>query len=393
MSRHPILYIHPSNELYGSDRALLGLVQGLDKKKYAPYIMVANDLPYERLLTDQLENIDIPYLEFKLGVLRRKYQNPRGLGLFSYHTLLSARQIAAFCRANHVRLIHSNSTAVFSGGLAAKWLGIPHIWHVREIITQPVWLSHIIAHILHRYADLIVAVSGPTRDHLLAVNSEIQDKIIVINDGIDPGPFVNISRQQVKPLRGQWGASDTTTVVGMVGRYSSWKGQDYLLDAAAAILNGRNSTQFVFVGGHVPGEEWRVDKLQKKVKELGLSKHIFINGFRFDVPEIMAAFDVFVLPSTRPDPFPNVVLEAMASGKPVIATAHGGPAEQLLNGETGYLVSPTKPEQLVDALEVLIADPELRRRMGEAGQKRLINNFTTDRYMQQIEALYTQILN
>lgn len=392
MSRRHILFVHPSNELYGSDRALLRLVIGLNKEKYVPHIIVANDLEYEGLLTEKFKATNITFSEFKLGVLRRKYQNPRGLGLFSFHTLQSARQIVAYCRVNQVDLIHSNSTAVFSGGLAAKWLNIPHIWHVREIITQPHWLNKVIANILHRYADLIVAVSGPTRDQLLTAKPELQEKIVVIKDGIDPRPFVEISEPHIRHLRRQWGASDTTTVIGMIGRLNFWKGQDFLLDAAPEVLNGGNKSRFVFVGGNVPGEEWRTEELQKKVDRLDLREHVCIDGFRFDIPKVMAAFDVFVLPSTRPDPFPNVVLEAMASGKPVIATAHGGPTEQLLNGETGYLVSPNSTQQLIEALKTLIANPELRKYMGKAGQQRLMNNFTTDRYIHNIEALYEQLI-
>lgn len=391
MNRRPILYIHPSNELYGSDRSLLRLVRDLDKEKFTPHIIVANDLEYEGLLTNKFEASDITYSEFKLGVLRRKYHTPQGLGLFSYRTLQSARQIAAYCRANQITLIHSNSAAVFSGGLAARWLNIPHIWHVREIITEPAWLNKIIANTLYNYADAIVAVSGPARDRLMAAKPEIRERIVVINDGIKPQPFVTVSEPRIRQLRMQWGASDTTTIIGMIGRLNSWKGQNFLLEAAASVLKNGNNSRLVFVGGNVPGEEWRTEELQNQVDQLDLTDLVCIDGFRFDIPEVMAAFDVFVLPSTRPDPYPNVVLEAMASGKPVIATAHGGPTEQLLDGETGYLVSPTSTKQMADALITLIADPQLRKHMGQAGQMRLINNFTTDRYVRNIEELYDQL--
>jgi glycosyltransferase involved in cell wall biosynthesis len=314
------------------------------------------------------------------------------VGLFSYRTWQSARQIAAYCRTHEIALIHSNSTAVFAGGLAASWLNIPHIWHVREIITQPAWLNKIIANTLYRFADTIVAVSGPACDQLLALKPAIQEKITVINDGIRPEPFAAVSVEQIRRLRMQWGANETTTIIGMVGRLNSWKGQDFLLDAAAAVLQNGDNSRLVFVGGNVPGEEWRTEEFQKRVDQLGLAKLVCIDGFRLDIPEVMAAFDIFVLPSIRPDPFPVVVLEAMASGKPVIATAHGGSTEMLLDGETGYLVSPTSTQQLTDALHTLTANPELGEKMGQAGQLRLMNNFTTDRYVHNIEALYKQFL-
>ena len=393
MSQRDILYIHPSNELYGADRSLLRLALGLDRHKYRPHVIVANDMEYEGLLTDRLADSNIQHTFMKLGVLRRRYRSPQGLGLFSYRTLQSARQIAAYCRANEIGLIHTNSTAVFSGGLAAQRSQIPHIWHVREIITQPAWLNKLIAGTLYKYADKIVAVSGPVRDHLLDAKPDLQEKTVVIHNGIDPQRFNAVSEPEISRLRAQWGATATTLVVGMIGRISAWKGQEFLLEAARQVTTTEKNVRFVFVGGNIPGEEWRAEELQAKADALDLSENVCIDDFRLDIPAVLAAFDIFVLPSIRPDPFPTVVLEAMASGKPVVATAHGGAVEQILDRETGYLVSPTSPGEMVDALQTLISNPKQRERMGSAGQLRLMNNFTTDRYVRNIEQLYEQVLD
>lgn len=393
MNKQPILYVHPSNELYGADRSLLRLVRGLDKEKYSPLVVVANDLEYEGLLTEKLAASNIQFMESKLGVLRRRYQNPKGLALFSNRTLQSARQLAAYCRANQAALIHTNSTAVFSGGLAARWARVPHIWHVREIITEPVWLNKFIAAVLHNYSDKIIAVSGPVRDNLVAAKPGLEEKIVVLHNGIDPKRFADVSEDKINRLRLQWGVSDMTTVVGMVGRISAWKGQEFLLEAAQTVIQTDNNVRFVFVGGNVPGEEWRAEELQKKAEEMGISDNVYIDSFRLDIPAVLAAFDIVALPSTKPDPFPTVVLEAMASGKPVVATSHGGPVEQVLDGETGFLVSPTSPREMVNALLELIHNPRRIEDMGNAGQKRLINNYTTDRYVRNIEQLYDQILD
>jgi glycosyltransferase involved in cell wall biosynthesis len=391
MNQRQILYIHPSNELYGADRVLLRLVRNLDKKKYTPHVVVANDLKYEGLLTDRLATNEIQYTEASLGVLRRKYQSPQGLGLFAYRTLHSARRLGAYCDNNHIDFIHSNSTAVFTGGQLARWTKLPHLWHVHEIITQPSWLNKIIAGTLYRYADQVVAVSGPVRDHLLEAKPELENKIVVIHNRIDPRRFLAIDQQEIDRMRASWRAANDTIVIGTVGRINDWKGQEFLLESARQVIEFADDVRFVFVGGTVPGEEWRVNDLQRKVDALGLTEHVSIESFRLDIPVVLAAFDIFVLPSIRPDPFPTVVLEAMASGKPVIASAHGGAIEQVVDKKTGYLVSPAATQEMTDAIISLIIDPGRRQEMGLAGHLRLMNKFTLDQFIQNIEALYEQL--
>jgi glycosyltransferase involved in cell wall biosynthesis len=110
------------------------------------------------------------------------------------------------------------------------------------------------------------------------------------------------------------------------------------------------------------------------------------------MPDVFAAYDIFVLPSIWPEPFGLVVLEAMASGKPVVATAPGGPSETVANGQTGYLVKPSSPEEIASAIEKLIQDPQKRSRMGEAGRDRACKMFAIPRYVQQFQELYARLL-
>ena len=387
-----ILFIHPSNELYGADRSLLRLVRGLDKSSYAPHVVVANDIEYDGLLTAELTQSHIPYTEMNLGVLRRRYQNVTGIGRFAYRTWAAGREIKQYCQKQNIRLIHSNSSAVLAGGFGARSAGVPHVWHIREIITQPTWLNKLIATNLKHYATRVIAVSQPVKDNLVRVQPQLADKCVVIYNGINPTPFFDVNATAVSQMRASWGIKPDDVVVGMVGRISSWKGQGFLLEAIRPLLADQKNVRLVMVGGNVPGEEWRKQDLQKSIRDWGLENLVFIDDFRLDIPAVLAAFDIFVLPSTRPDPFPTVVLEAMATGKPIVATAHGGALEQLDPDKTGFLVSPTDTSEMTAALAQLIQNPQLRKTMGHNAKKRLLKHFTVDVHLQKISHLYESML-
>ena len=388
-----ILYVHPSNELYGSDRSLLRIVSSLDRNEYCPYVAVPNDLSYEGLLTQALQKVDVEYQELNLGVLRRRYRNLKGLVMFGYHTLRAAILMARFCQQKDIRLIHTNSIAVFSGAVAARLAGIPHIWHVREIIAQPKWLNKAVSWMLDKLSNLVVAVSRPVKENLLTVQPQLASKVKVIHNGMNPKPFLDVSQKDVVQVRQTWGVQGDDVVIGMIGRISGWKGQEFLLEGVAKVLKAHPQTQVVLVGGVVPGENWRKEALIQQIKNLGIQENVHIEDFRLDIPTVLAGFDVFVLPSTRPDPFPGVVLEAMFSAKPVVATAHGGALEQVESEVTGLHVSADDPEDLSNCLQYLVEDAELRDYMGRNGRDRALRLFTTNLYVENIIRCYQEVIS
>jgi len=123
-----------------------------------------------------------------------------------------------------------------------------------------------------------------------------------------------------------------------------------------------------------------------------LRRCVEISGYRSDVPDILAASDICVLPSTLPDSFPTVVLEAMAAGKPVVATNWGGSREMVVDGETGYLVPVDDASVMADRLRLLAEYPDLRRQMGEAGQRRAEELFTRERMVREFWTLMEEVV-
>jgi glycosyltransferase involved in cell wall biosynthesis len=132
--------------------------------------------------------------------------------------------------------------------------------------------------------------------------------------------------------------------------------------------------------------------VEAKVREAALEDRLILTGARSDVPQILAALDIFVMTSDT-EGLPNAVMEAMASGLPVVATRVGGTPELVAEGETGHLVPPGRREPLLEALRALVADRALRRRMGEAGRIRIAAEFTLQRMVAGTRAVYDSLFD
>ena len=177
----------------------------------------------------------------------------------------------------------------------------------------------------------------------------------------------------------------------MVGRLSPWKGQDVFIAAAEIVLRQFPDTEFILAGAALFGEEEYDRSLRRRVELLGLSNQVRFLGHRDDVWSIYAELDVAVHASTLPEPWGNVVLEAMASGAAIVAAAAGGPAELISDGETGLLVPPGDPVLLAEAIAFLLAHPEKRASIAAAGQRGVLEHFSPREDADAIQALYTTL--
>lgn len=386
-----ILYVHSSDEMYGADKILLEIVENLPPTRFRPLVVIPTDVPYAGQLTRALAARGIQMVHYPTAILRRKYFTPWGLLQYLWRLACSTWFLARLIRLEQVGLVHSNTAAVIPGALAARLTGAPHIWHVHEIITRPRFLWRFTSWLLPRLSARVVAVSAATRDHLCAGDPLNETKAIVIHNGIDGAPFAYAGAAGVA-LRREWSVSPDDVLVGMIGRVSHWKGQGYFVEVAGHVAQQFAHARFALVGGVFPGQEQLVDDLRAQVRSLGLESLVRISDFRTDVPAVLHAYDIFVLPSTLPDPFPTVVLEAMASARPVVAVAHGGSVEMVEDGITGYLVPPNQPAQMAAAMTRLCLDPTARKAMGDAGRARFHAHFGLERFVAAWNTLYADLL-
>jgi glycosyltransferase involved in cell wall biosynthesis/SAM-dependent methyltransferase len=300
------------------------------------------------------------------------------------------RRVDLFLIVRLIRLIRKHRIDVIMttlfyadvlGPIAGRIAGVRRIYSW-ETISAPEWL---ISRRLWPYravirlADGVVSVSRATAEWLHAKRGVPENKIRVIPYSVDLNRFATGEGENV---RRRLGIHPRDIVVGMVGRLHPQKGQTYLIQAAPEIIRKAPRVRFVLIGD---GDS-RND-LEAQVRNAGLEKHFFFLGFRQDVHEIIHAIDIFTLPSLY-EGLPNVILEAMAAGKPVVASSVDGTQELIEHGKTGLLVPPGDPDQLADAIIKLIQKREWASQMGREAQRNIRMNYSIENQIRAFEELY-----
>ena len=376
-----ILYLHAGAEMYGADKVLLELIKGLDKDEFEPHVILPNDGPLVGALGQvgaQVSVLDYP-------ILRRKYFNPKGIVDYirSYH--FYAKQIASYAKEHSVDLVHNNTTAVLEAIYLKRKLKLPLIWHVHEIIVKPKAISDFINMLMGRYADKIVTVSQAVANHIKQSPFIKDSQVEVIYNGVDNAVY---HPMQASTVREQFAIPEESLVIGMVGRVNAWKGQGDFLEAVTPILEQNPNFIAFLAGSAFAGEEWRVEELESTIAKSSVASQIKRIDYYEHTTELYNMFDIFVLPSTNPDPLPTVVLEAMACGKPVVGYRHGGVCEMVDEGTNGLLVFPNQPAELSKVIQELVEDPEKRNQFGQASVERQRELFSLESYIKNCSELY-----
>ncbi len=269
------------------------------------------------------------------------------------------------------------------GALVGKWGGARGVF-CWETISSPVWL------VPHRkwmyrlaisFADKVIAVSQATARWSVEERGVPQSKIMVIPYGVNTDLYQPGDEHQ---LRDELGIAREDPVVGMVARLHDQKGHRYLIQAAHRLVSSIPNLKILLVGDGPLREE-----LEQQVRDYSLQDHFIFLGFRHDVHRLLRIFDVFTLPSMY-EGLPNVVLEAMAAGLPVVATPVDGTKEAVVDGDTGILVPPRDSDALATALSSVIEDASARKRYGEQGLKRIREHFTLEKQVEGFQDLYTE---
>jgi glycosyltransferase involved in cell wall biosynthesis len=389
-ARSNILIVHNNNDLYGGDRVLLELLSQLDRNHFLPFVVLPTDTMHINRFSPELEKLGIEYRFLPLGVLRRRYFRPAGIPRFGFEVARGTRALLRIIDEKQIALVHTNTNTILASPFAARLAKVPHIWSIHELVLEPAVVRRWLHFLIPRLSTKVVTVSCAVRDHMLKDAPRYANRFEFIRGSVDVQAF--LSAEGRARVRHEWGVADDQLLVGMAGRVTRWKGQSVFAEMAKLVQARHSNVKFVAVGGVFDNETGYMESFREHVRALGIEKNFVIQDFRADMPSVFAAFDIFVLPSTLPEPFGLVVIEAMASGKPVVATAPGGPSETVVEGETGYLVQPNDAQELARAVSIIVDDREKRLRMGAAGRKRACETFSLPRYVRQFEELYAELI-
>jgi glycosyltransferase involved in cell wall biosynthesis len=232
---------------------------------------------------------------------------------------------------------------------------------------------------------LVIANSEAVRRDTLQREKLSPSKVVVIHNGIDISGFSAIPRKDM--LADTDLTEGAGPVVAVVANFHAYKGHGFFLDAWTCVVGQIPAAVALLIGGG-PLQKYYEDH----VARAGLHQAVRFLGARRDVPELLAAVDLVVHPSLQ-EGFSNAILEAMAAGKPVIATAVGGNAEAVVHGETGLLVPPRSSQALAQAMIGLLTDPERCAKMGKAGRARVEQRFTLAGMVRSYEQVYEELLD
>jgi glycosyltransferase involved in cell wall biosynthesis len=296
------------------------------------------------------------------------------------------KDIYNLIKTRNVKIVRTHQYHANLYGRLAAWLAkVPCIIaSVHNVYTIDRKIHRrIINKFLARYSDKVVAVSGTVKRDVLTYDGLAEDKVSVIYNGIDSDSFLNLNGSLI---RSNLGISSETPVVGTVGRLTVQKGQKYLIDAVSTLRENFPQIVLLIVGdGPLRGE------IEKYIKTLGLEGNVILLGTRRDIPQLLSAMDIFVLPSLW-EGLGTAVIEAMAAGKPIIATDIP-PLREIINSEkVGILVPVKDSNAFASSIELLLHNRTLAENLGKSAKERALSHFTIDITVHKYTNLFKDIL-
>lgn len=373
--RMTVLFSVTDLERHGVQHQVLELVKGLDKARFRPVVLTLSSG----------------------GPMEREYRAILGSNLISLgrkgkYDFLCLFKVCRILRRMKVDVVQPFITpATFFTLLPALLCHTPvKIVTERNSVMEKDYggfgfnLYQKVENLLSRFADWAVANSGAGREYLIERGIK-PSRTKVIYNGIN-NSHLTCDSEAVAQVRQRLGVPTGGRVVGMVARMFSAKRHDIFLQAAAMVNRVVPDTRFVLLGDGALRSH-----LEKLSQELGLASKAIFFGEQRDVVPYLSTFDIFVL-SSDTEGLSLSICEAMALGKPVVATDVGGNRELVEEGKTGFLVSPGNPEALSEAIIRLIRDPDIAQSMGQRGKEKIAKQLSLERYLDEYQSLYEETL-
>ncbi|WP_051617982.1 glycosyltransferase family 4 protein [Desulfofundulus thermocisternus] len=378
MGKVRVLQLITLSELGGAQKVLYHLVTGLNRERFEITVACAPGGELVRWLTGcgGVRIVEVPYLCREVSPLK---------------DLAALCCLRRFMSRERFHIVHCHSSkAGILGRLAARLAGVPgivftvHGWGINDYQSGAVRMLFTLAEKLAgRLSSRVVCVSQADLQKGLEQGLAPPSRLAVIHNGLPEPPL------RPGALRRELGLGEDALLVGMVCRLRAPKDPLFFLETARALLStGKWSNHLYFV---LIGDGPLMAVCREFIARHGLAGKVFLAGGREDAPSLLGDIDVFTLFSLW-EGLPLTIIEAMFAAKPVVAAAVGGVGELVVPGETGYLVPPGDTVGAVTALEKLLEDAQLRRRMGEKARRLACERFAVERMVKDYTLLYEEIL-
>ena len=371
--RARVLFLIDQLLVGGSELQLVALLRGLDRERYQVHFahfrenepaMCGVDVGDTQVVCLGRSGRYDPRLLLRLVLLIRRWE------IDLVYTVLPTADMwgrVAGCLAGRPALVSRKGT-VQSGGDRESYEGR-------------------VDRLLRPFTDLVIVNSRPGLEDLIRDRRVDVDRAVVIHNGTDCERFSPPSLEARMRSRERLALPDSAVVLGGVGRLSHEKGWETLVEALASLPRHVGRDFFCVIAGDGPLRPI----LEERIAHHALSERVRLLGFRSDVREILAAVDAVVMPSYR-EGSPNALCEAMAMGKPVVATRVGGVPELVQHGRSGLVVEPHDSRELATALAVLLSDPVARARLGAEGRERVVSQFSLERMVAETDRVLQGVL-
>jgi glycosyltransferase involved in cell wall biosynthesis len=380
--REPLLCLNLYASVGGAERALLSLLGSLDRNRYAPLVVLAKEGPVSRAARDL--GADVAIVPFPTPPLHRLAWPPT-----LWRVTRARRAIGRLATERGVRLAQCGDVlGLLLLGPAGR-RGLRIVYQMNYLGGR---LRVLALRALARRVSVLVACSRYQARKVARAAPALAQRTIVVHPGIEAADFAS---GDGAAFRRELGIPPDAPLIGMLSRHDVWKGHLVFLEAAARLGAARPEARFAMIGGALNAEalphvaRYRDRVLARRIR-LGLTERVEVVEHRADVANVLAALDIVVLASSG-EPFGMALIEAMAAGRPVVASDSGGPLEIVEAGRSGRLFRTGDAGALAEAIAALLDDRDAARRLAEAGRRRVAEAFGAARYAREMEAVYARL--
>lgn len=413
----PYKVLHVTNISVGGVGVVFeNLVLGLNKGEFES--IAASTSPFKRQLKNKLLKSNIKFIEFskylnktdansnlsyRLRKIGKRVEKHLGIGFYRFFSSLKDFQkfliydipkiklFMQIIRKCNIDLVHThNNMQHGKPEIFASWLSrIPCISHYHQY-TQLTFIDKMLC---RRLIDSFVYISNDLANYHFSQGIP-RTKVTIIHNGIDTQKFSFYHDKSI--ICKEFGCNTNDFLIGLIARIDWWKGQDYFIEAIGEVVKIFPHVKGLIIGGLAKAALHRnqeyLNNLHSKLKHLGLHDKFIFTGYINDIPRIIGSLDLVVHASSEPEPFGLTVIEGMAAGKPVIATAAGGILDIIEDGVNGLLVPCRNSKALAHAMLKLIRYKDIARNIGSQGRLHVRENFSVERQVSVVQKLYNDLL-